>query len=124
MLIAFYVSLSTLCSVFGQLTLKFAMQRIAADGGTATRERPLLLTMALSPWVIGGLFIYGCGVLFWLIALSRLEVSYVYPFASLSYVGIIIGSHLIFNEHILRTRLVGIAIIIFGVIIVGLSSSV
>jgi drug/metabolite transporter (DMT)-like permease len=77
--------------------------------------------MATSPWVIGGLVVYGLGVLNWLMALSRLELSYVYPFASLSYVGIIIGSYFLFKEKLSRLRLIGIFIIIVGVLITSQS---
>jgi drug/metabolite transporter (DMT)-like permease len=108
------VALSTILGIAAQLTLKLGMTRAAASGGA-------LLKAAFSPMVIGGLIVYGTGVLFWLMALSRLEVSYLYPFASLSYVGITFGSYVLFKERITRWRLVGIAIIIAGVILVGIS---
>ena len=114
-----FIALSTLFSVFGQLILKHAMLRIAAGDN---QNSSLILIIARSPRVIVGLFVYGCGVIFWLMAMSYLEVSFVYPFASLSYIGIIIGSYFIFNENISRMRLLGIGIIISGVVIIGLSA--
>lgn len=116
-----FIILSTVCSSVGQLILKHAMLRIA---GAAETERPLILRMAFSPWVVSGLAVYGLGVLFWLMALSYLDVTVVYPFASLSYVGIIIGSYFVFKENISSTRLLGIGIIIIGVTIIGLSAGV
>ena len=77
--------------------------------------------MILSPWVIGGLFTYGIGVLAWLAALSRFEISYVYPFASLSYIGIILGSYFLFHERMSRLRVLGIIVIIAGVLITSQS---
>ena len=74
-----------------------------------------------SPWVIGGLAVYGTGVIFWLLALSNFELSYVYPFASLSYIGIIIGSYFIFKERVTALRVLGIAVIIAGVLITSQS---
>ncbi len=115
-----YIAISTVMSVCGQLTLKHAMTRIARMPG----QRPLLVRIITSPWVIGGMAIYGVGVLFWLIALSYLEVSFVYPFASLSYIGIIIGSHFLFHEKIPPRRMAGIAVIVVGVVLIGLSASV
>jgi multidrug transporter EmrE-like cation transporter len=114
-----FVGLSTLFSILGQLGLKYAMRRIAAQNDAA---RSLLVRIILSPYVIAALFVYGCGVLFWLMALSRLEVSLVYPFASLSYVGIIVASHYLFGEHVSRARVVGVGIVVIGVIVVGLSA--
>jgi multidrug transporter EmrE-like cation transporter len=77
--------------------------------------------MVTSPWVIGGLAVYGVGVISWLFALSHLELSYAYPFSSLGYVGIILGSYFLFKERISAIRLVGIGVIILGLLIISQS---
>lgn len=111
-----YIIFSTVFGISGQLSLKQGMSHMHESP-----NKNLITYMITSPWVIGGLFIYGCGVIFWLLAISRLEISYAYPFASLSYVGIVILSYLIFKEKITAMRVLGIAIIIAGVIITSLS---
>jgi multidrug transporter EmrE-like cation transporter len=111
-----FIAASTFLGVAGQLALKHGMSAIGPTAGLK-----LLRQIVTSPWVVGGLVMYGSGVLFWLAALSRLDVSYLYPFASLSYIGIIIGSYFLFNEHVNRTRLIGIACVTLGVILTGLS---
>jgi multidrug transporter EmrE-like cation transporter len=111
-----FIFCSTFFGITSQLTLKYGMGKVAKQPGGS-----LLMKMATSPYVVGGLMAYGIGVLFWLLALSRLELSYVYPFAILSYVGIIIGSYIFFKERISGLRLVGIAVILSGVILIGLS---
>jgi multidrug transporter EmrE-like cation transporter len=121
------IALATLFSISGQLLLKAAMSRLAQQrttpAATSTGGRSLLIDIALSPRVIGGLVVYGSGVIFWLMAISRLPISFLYPFASLSYVGIIIGSAVIFKEHINRTRMIGIFVIMAGVVIIGLTGT-
>jgi multidrug transporter EmrE-like cation transporter len=107
-----FVVMSTILGISGQLMLKRGMSVMVGTSGKA-----LLMRVATSPWVVGGLFVYGCGVIFWLLALSRWEISYVYPFASLGYVGIILGSYWLFKERLSLLRLVGIAVIILGVLI-------
>lgn len=111
-----FIAFSTLFGVSGQLMLKRGMSRMSDTPG-----RSALMYMALSPWVIGGLFIYGIGVLAWLAAMSRLEISYVYPFASLGYIGIILGSWFLFKEKISALRVLGILVIIVGVVITSQS---
>src|SRR5690606_5825655 len=80
------ILLSTLLGVTGQILLKHGMTRMGeqslAFGGLAN----IGLKIATSPWVILGLMVYVSGTFFWLIALSRVELSFAYPFASLSYV--------------------------------------
>jgi multidrug transporter EmrE-like cation transporter len=115
----FFIAISTVLGVSGQLLLKQGMNHIGRVEGTSFLKQVLL-----SPWVMGGLVIYGLGVIFWLMALSRFELSYVYPFASLSYIGIILGSYFLFKEKISLMRLVGIAVIVFGVILTSISVSV
>ncbi len=108
-----FVALSTVFGIVGQLLLKRGM------GNMGHSEPGLLMIkrIVLSPWVVGGLIIYALGVVNWLLALSSFELSYVYPFASLGYIGIIIGSYFIFRERISWMRLMGIAVIISGVLI-------
>ena len=108
-----FVALSTVFGIAGQLLLKRGMGSI----GQSSTGMVMIKRIVLSPWVIGGLSIYAIGVANWLLALSSFELSYVYPFASLSYIGIIVGSYFIFRERITVMRLLGIAVIISGVLI-------
>jgi multidrug transporter EmrE-like cation transporter len=114
-----FIGFSTLGSIFGQLLLKAGMSRIGQSGSSGGRS--VLVGMVTSPRVMVGLFVYGLGVIFWLLALSNFELSYVYPFASLSYIGIILGSYFIFRERITLLRCVGIAAIVIGVLITSQS---
>ncbi len=111
-----YIILSTVFTVFGQLSLKQGMNVIGRTPGGSVPIR-----MATSIWVIGGLAVYAFGVIFWTLALSGTELSKVYPFASLAYVGIVVGSYFAFKEPVNRLRLVGVAVIILGLIIISQS---
>jgi multidrug transporter EmrE-like cation transporter len=112
-----FIAFSTVFGICGQLILKRGMNQMG--GGAVSGS--LIRRIATSPWVIGGLLVYGLSVINWLLALSHLELSYAYPFASLSYIGIIIGSYFIFNERITLLRITGIAVIILGVFVTSLS---
>src|SRR5215813_5410377 len=99
------IIISTICTVLGQLSLKQGMNVIGRTPGGSVPVR-----MATSIWVVGGLAVYALGVIFWTLALSGTELSKVYPFASLAYVGIVIGSYLAFKEPVNRLRLIGVAV--------------
>ena len=73
------------------------------------------------PYVVIGLAIYVCGTVFWLAALSRVDLSYAYPFASLSYVIMLAASWWLFNENITPTRLLGTLIVALGVFVISRS---
>jgi drug/metabolite transporter (DMT)-like permease len=77
--------------------------------------------MATNPYVVLGLSVYLCSTIFWLTALSRVNLSFAYPFASLSYVLMLIVSWQLFKEDISLLRLTGSLVIGFGVFLISRS---
>jgi drug/metabolite transporter (DMT)-like permease len=71
--------------------------------------------------VVFGLLLYVTGTVFWLSALSRVDLSYAYPFASLSYVIMLAASWLLFHENITVVRLLGTLIVALGVFVISRS---
>ena len=113
-----YILISVLTSTVGQLLLKKGM----TDMGSITLSWNQLLStlwkMVINPYVFIGLAIYLAGTVFWLAALSRVNLSYAYPFASLGYVIMLVASWLVFNERITLSRLLGTVIIGVGVLLI------
>ncbi len=98
----------------GQILWKIGM---TGTGAITSLSLSSALLMAFNPWVIGGLICYGLSTIFWLIALSRADLSYVYPFIALTFVLIFIASFFLFHENISAQRVIGAAIIVFGIIV-------
>lgn len=80
-----------------------------------------VLGILLRPGVLGGLALYGIGTVIWLRALAQTELSQAYPFVGLGFVMTAALGYLLFNEAIGPTRLIGIALVIAGVVLVGRS---
>ena len=115
------ILLSTLLGVTGQLLLKHGMTRMGEQSLTAGGLASVGLRIGTSPWVILGLMVYVSGTFFWLIALSRVELSFAYPFASLSYVLILASAWALLGETVSVLRLAGVITICLGVLIVSQS---
>lgn len=109
------VLLSVLLGAVGQLMLKSA----ANSMGKLELSPQLLVTMATNPRLILAVAIYGVSAVFWLLALSRADLSFVYPFLSLTYIAVLLGSTFLFNEVINPTRVLGFAVIIGGLLIIA-----
>ena len=75
----------------------------------------------LSPFIILGTFTYFFSVLFWLYALSKVDLSFAYPFLALSYVLIILVSRCFLGENVSLIRWVGVLVICFGVLLIAKS---
>lgn len=81
----------------------------------------LILSIATNLNIFMGVFIFVVSLLIWLYLLSKCELSYLYPFGSLSYVLAAIGGWYFFGENITILRLLGIAVIFIGVCCVAKS---
>jgi len=110
---------SVVIGVVGQLTLKTAMARVGPLGLRGGRARGTATAIALNPLVWAGLSLYGVSMLFWLAGLSRVDLGYAFPFLSLSYVLVLLGSWVLLGESIGRGRLAGVIAICAGVSIVA-----
>ena len=113
-----YILISVLASTVGQLLLKKGMNDL---GSVTLSANQFLLTtwkMVSNPYVFIGLVIYVAGTIFWLAALSRVDLSYAYPFASLSYVVMLVASWMMFDEKITLSRLLGTLVIGIGVLLI------
>jgi drug/metabolite transporter (DMT)-like permease len=116
-----YILVAVMASAIGQVLLKKGMTTTGAITLTPNQLISVLWRIGTNPYIIIGLIIYVSGTVFWLSALSRVDLSYAYPFASLSYLLMLIASWFIFNENISLIRLTGTIIIGLGVYLVSRS---
>ena len=105
----------------GQLTLKAGMNSVVASYGKLQLSADTLLHMATNPLLIVGIAIFGISTLLWLFALAKADLSFAYPFLSLTYLAVLIGGAFLFGDKVTLPRVLGFAVIIVGVWIVARS---
>jgi multidrug transporter EmrE-like cation transporter len=107
-----------------QLLLKLATRPLAqfSDFGFATVWSSMAL-LAQSPPFWAGMICYGASLCVWLAALSRAPVSVAYPMLSLGYVVVAGVSALWLEEPLSLAKLLGIALICAGVVLVSRSAA-
>ena len=71
------------------------------------------------PPIIAGLGCYGVSVIIWIISLSRTDVTVAYPMLSIGYVISAIGAWLFLGELVSPQRMLALAVIIVGVILLA-----
>ena len=110
-----------LLNAFAQLWLKAATRitgpLVTTDGHMMGRALQLLTIPSL--WY--ALTAYGVSVIVWIVGLSRVPVSQAYPLLSLGYVLNIGLAYWLFEEVPNVQRVVGVAVIIAGVVLVARS---
>jgi drug/metabolite transporter (DMT)-like permease len=110
-----------LLNALAQLGLKAATDTtgpLVPASGTMLRRSLELLTV---PWLWAALACYGLSVIVWLIGLSRVPVNQAYPLLSLGYVINIGLAWWLLGEVPNVQRVLGIAVIVGGVVLVARS---
>ncbi|HYA92746.1 MAG TPA: multidrug resistance protein [Thermodesulfobacteriota bacterium] len=80
-----------------------------------------LIRLVLNPFIFSGLAFYGVSTILWLMALSKTSLSFVYPFASLVFVLVMLSARFIFLEPVPLLRYFGIGMICFGFLLSSLA---
>ncbi len=118
----FRVELLVLASVVlgaaGQLSLKASLLLLPGHGPSA---RLLGFPIEVAAGVAAGLGIYAIGTWFWIRAVSRAAISYLYPLSACSYAVVALGGHLLFGEVMPAWRWAGIAVMSAGVALLAAS---
>ena len=116
------LGISVLLLVGGQLSLKAGMTEIGAvDIGNVQQVFGLIGKVFTTPLVIVGVLLYIASSFFWLIALSRVDLSFAYPFVGLGYVLVVLLSALLLHEQVSLVRWAGTLAIVAGVFLVSRS---
>ena len=107
-----------------QLLLKVATRPLAAysqfDFATLMAS---ILVLARSAPFWAGMFCYGASLCVWLAALSRAPVSIAYPMLSIGYVIVAFASMWWLGETLSPAKILGIALICAGVVLVSRSAA-
>ncbi len=107
---------SVCCDVIGQVCFKLGVGHEHADAGRGARA--FLLRLVGSPWVALGVVVYALEFVLWFAALSRAPLSFAFPVAALSYVGVVLASRFVLRERVSLRRWLGTAAIVIGVALV------
>lgn len=99
----------------GQLVMKVGMGQV---GEIATARQlfnlDTLFRMFTNPYVLTGILLYGISLVLWLGAMSTLNLSLMYPLASLAYVVAAIIAFIFLKEDVTLLRWAGILVIVGG----------
>jgi len=109
------ILIGILFASLGQVFWKIGMNSIGAIDNFSISG---IIAMFFNPIVVLGLFMYGLSTIFWLIALSQKDLSYVYPFISLTFIFVLFLSYFVLKEQISTARIVGTLIIIIGLMVI------
>ena len=116
----FYIFISIFFAVSSQLIIKWKMSAVSLSSDETFVDKLLFaMGMLFNPYIILSIVFTLLSGLSWMIAMTKFEISYAYPFTLLGLVFVTIFSVLIFHETINIHKVIGITLILVGVYIIS-----
>jgi len=112
-----YIVSTVLFTVYGQLVLKW---RISLAGSLPTPivdKLLFLLRLCSDVWILTAFAAGIVAALSWMAAMTKFELSYAYPFLSLSFVLVLVLSAVFLYEKVTAFRALGMVLIISGLVV-------
>ena len=115
-----YLLLAISFGVVSQLIIKWQMSAFSFNDYETWQDKfALAFSMFLNPYIIISLTLTLLSGVTWMIAMTKFEISYAYPFTLLGLVLVTTFSVIFFGESVNTYKISGILIIILGIILIS-----
>jgi len=114
-----YILFTILAATISSLLVKWQINQINNSYEGAFNLFDFFLKLIQSPWIIFAIILQIFGILSWIIALSKFELSYAYPFTIITYILIIFFSLFIFNESFSYYKALGSMLVMLGIFFIS-----
>ncbi len=116
-----FILFTVMTNAAAQLMLKYGMMSLGPISFAGTHPVLKILHIVFSPWIFAGLTVFVISMASHLYVLSKVELSFAYPFLSLAYVAVALFAYFIFREDLNALRIAGIAFICVGTVLIAQS---
>ena len=113
------ILLSILMSSTAHIFLKKGMMTYVLNGVKSDGIVGLVWNVGTNPWVMGGMALHVSALVVWLWALSKVDISFAYPFLALGYVLVSAMAWFWLGEELSSMKILGMGIIIIGILVLA-----
>lgn len=116
-----FILFTVMTNAAAQLMLKHGMMTLGPLSLAGANPLLKVLQVVFSPWVFLGLCTFVVSMASHLFVLSKVELSFAYPFLSLAYVAVAVFAFFVFHEDMNALRWAGIGLICVGTVLIAQS---
>jgi len=106
-----YIALTTA----SQLIMRW---QVTAAAPAAGNRVGFIVSMLLTPWVWAAILATFLAGLAWMLALTRFELTYAFPFTGVTFALILLAGAFLFGEHVGPGRIAGTLLVLVGLIVI------
>lgn len=112
-----WVAATITLTIYGQLVFKWRLSRAVEFPGELGAQVAYVVRLATDPWIVSVFAAAMLASATWGAAIRKFDLSYAYPFMSLSFVGVLLLSAALLDERITVSKVVGLGMIVAGLIV-------
>lgn len=116
------IAVTVLLTVYGQLILRWQISAAGQPPTDGMGKIQFLADLLLQPWVLSSICATFVAGLAWMLALTRFELSYAYPWMGVNYLLVLFLGIALFGEQMSWGKIVGTLLIVVGLIILAKSA--
>lgn len=116
-----FILFTVFTNAAAQLLLKQGMITLGPISFSSESLIQKVFQIVFNPWVFAGLLTFVISMASHLYVLSKVDLSFAYPFLSLAYVAVALFAWFLFKEDLGAMKIAGIAFICIGTILIAQS---
>jgi multidrug transporter EmrE-like cation transporter len=113
----FYIFMTIALTVYGQIAIKWQVMKVGALPEPLSEKMVFIFHLLLNPWIISALLAAFLASVFWMAAMTKLQLSHAYPFMGLTFVIVLLASGWFFQEPITLLKVMGVLLIFLGLVV-------
>jgi len=106
-------------TAYSQVVMRWQVSNAGALPPGLSGKIVFIRTLLLKPWVLSGITATFFASVSWMLALTKFQISYAYPFTSLVYLLVLLSGVVFFRDSINMGRVLGTAVVMAGVVIIA-----
>jgi multidrug transporter EmrE-like cation transporter len=106
-------------TVYGQLVIKWQVLKAGAIPAEWSAKFFYFVLLFKNPWVLSGFCAAFLASIAWMAAMTKLPLSFAYPFTSIAMVLVVVSGAFLFKESVSMGQMLGCILILLGIILLG-----
>lgn len=113
-----FIFLCIASTVTSQLLMRWQVGLAGPLPAVTSERAAFIFNLLMTPWIWLSILLTFLGGVSWMLALTRFELSYAFPFTGASFIVMLFASAFMFSEHVTLTRVCGTLLVMLGLIVV------
>ena len=114
-----YIGATIVFTVYSQLVMRWQVVNQGTLPPDVFGKISFVGHLFLNPWVLSSILASLFAGISWMLAMSRFEISYAYPWIGLNFVLMLLLGGLLFGESISMAKVIGTLLVVTGILVIA-----